>query len=188
MTVTQIRIIGGRWRGSKLDVTIQGQLRPSGDRVRETLFNWFGATLYGMHCLDVFAGTGALGLEAVSRGAASALLIEQHLPSAKSLQERVSTLQDSQTVEVLQGDAYRWLKQQALMAEADHYDVIFLDPPFTELHYEDLLDAVRPILRDGGRLYLETATSAAVKLPNWLQVLRQKTQGQVAMTLLQRVQ
>lgn len=185
---SQIRIIGGRWRGSKLEVIAQDQLRPSGDRVRETLFNWLGSSLIGIRCLDLFAGTGALGLEAVSRGAACALLIEKHAPSASALKARVSTLEDASMVEVLQADAFDWLERQSPETDTGCHDLIFLDPPFAEPDYQALLEKVRPLLANGGRLYLETAVTRSVALPDWLMVLKQKTQGQVAMTLSQRVQ
>ena len=117
-------------------------LRPSGDRVRETLFNWLMPVLAGARVVDVFAGTGALGLEAVSRGAAHAVLVERDAALARSLRETVARLSAQESVEVAQGDALAWLARQA----AASFDVAFVDPPF---------DA-GPVATDPGRVAAET--------------------------------
>ncbi|MEX2482344.1 MAG: 16S rRNA (guanine(966)-N(2))-methyltransferase RsmD [Gammaproteobacteria bacterium] len=119
-----IRIIGGRWRGTRIEVADRRSLRPSADRVRETLFNWLAPVIDGAHCLDLFAGTGVLGFEAVSRGAASATLIEQDgalILALRRLAERLA----ADNVTVHRAEAQAWL------ATAPRpYDIVFVDPPF----------------------------------------------------------
>ena len=121
----EVRIIGGQWRRTKLPVALKPGLRPTPDRVRETLFNWLGQSLVGWRCADVFAGTGALGLEAASRGAAKVQLCEQDSALATQLQAHLTRLQASHA-SVLKGDGLSWLKQQS----AGSLDLVFLDPPF----------------------------------------------------------
>jgi len=157
-------------------------LRPSGDRSRETLFNWLQADLRGAHCLDLFAGTGVLGLEAVSRGAATAVLVEKDRAAATQLQESVKMLAASQ-VSVVQSDALLWLKEQA----AGSFDLIFIDPPFGQGLALSALQALSSgqQLRTDGLVYLETARTEAVPalLPAW-EILREKILGEVRMHLL----
>lgn len=121
-----VRIIGGRWRGTKLAVSARPGLRPTSDRVRETLFNWLLPMLPGARVLDAFAGSGALGLEAVSRGAAEAVLIERDPSLAHSLRATVDRLGAADRVQVIGDDALRWLGR----APERRFDLIFIDPPF----------------------------------------------------------
>lgn len=120
-----IRIIGGRWRGTRIDVADQHSLRPSADRVRETLFNWLAPFIDGAHCLDLFAGTGVLGFEAVSRGAASATLIEQDGTLILALRRLAARLA-ADSIAVHRADALAWLA-----GSPRPYDIVFVDPPFT---------------------------------------------------------
>lgn len=177
-----VRIIAGDWRGRRLPVPDLPGLRPSGDRSRETLFNWLQADLRGAHCLDLFAGTGVLGLEAVSRGAATAVLVEKDRAAATQLQESVKMLAASQ-VSVVQSDALLWLKEQA----AGSFDLIFIDPPFGQGLALSALQALSSgqQLRTDGLVYLETARTEAVPalLPAW-EILREKILGEVRMHLL----
>ena len=119
-----MRIIGGRWRGRRLTVPDLPGLRPSPDRVRETLFNWLAASVDGSRCLDLFAGTGALGLEAASRGAAAVTLVENSPRAAAALRQHAQIL-DPGVVEVVTADASVWLQ-----GPAHAFDIVFLDPPF----------------------------------------------------------
>src|SRR5690606_15336453 len=123
----RIRIIGGTLRGSRLDVPDRPGLRPTADRVRETLFNWLQPVLPGARCLDAFAGTGALGLEAASRGAASVLALERDPALATALRAAVQRL-GATTVEVHAADALAWLARPP----DRRFDIVFLDPPFAE--------------------------------------------------------
>jgi 16S rRNA (guanine(966)-N(2))-methyltransferase RsmD len=146
----EVRIIGGQWRRTKLPVALKPGLRPTPDRVRETLFNWLGQSLVGWRCADVFAGTGALGLEAASRGAAKVQLCEQDSALATQLQAHLTRLQASHA-SVLKGDGLSWLKQQS----AGSLDVVFLDPPFESHLFEPALMAAAQAVAADGWVYLE---------------------------------
>ena len=160
-------------------------LRPTPDRVRETLFNWLGQDLSGLRCLDAFAGSGALGFEAASRGAAEVLLIEQAPALAASLRDNATRLQASQ-ITVLRGDALSLMRQRAGQA----WDVVFLDPPFgdgqNEAVFREALAAARALIATDGHVYLEAPRVwAAPELAElgWA-LLRQGRAGQVAFHLL----
>ena len=146
----EVRIIGGQWRRTKLPVALKPGLRPTPDRVRETLFNWLGQSLVGWRCADVFAGTGALGLEAASRGAAKVQLCEQDSALAAQLQSHLTRLQASHA-SVLKGDGLSWLKQQT----AGSLDLVFLDPPFETHLFEPALMAAAQAVAADGWVYLE---------------------------------
>lgn len=119
-----LRIIGGEWRGRRFRFPAKGGVRPTPDRVRETLFNWLSATVPGSRCLDLFAGSGALGLEALSRGAREATFVEQNRANAERLRETLALLAPGRA-SVVQAEALAWLK-----GPATAYDIAFLDPPF----------------------------------------------------------
>ncbi|MEO8365796.1 MAG: 16S rRNA (guanine(966)-N(2))-methyltransferase RsmD [Pseudoxanthomonas sp.] len=157
----KVRIIGGRWRGTRLPVPASPGLRPSGDRVRETLFNWLMPVLAGARVVDVFAGSGALGLESVSRGAGHAVLVERDAALAQSLRETVTRLSAQQFVEVVHGDALAWLERQAPAS----FDVAFVDPPFDAGLWQPTLAALLPKLAQDAWLYLESPPEQAPKLP-----------------------
>lgn len=150
----QVRIIGGHWKRTRLDVPDRPGLRPTPDRVRETLFNWLGQDLAGWRCVDAFAGTGALGLEAASRGAADVLLVEAEGDLADRLRAVVQRLEAS-NVRVQRGNA---LSVLAALPPAS-VDLVFLDPPFEADLFDKALAAARPALRDEGFLYLEAPTA-----------------------------
>ena len=149
--VGEIRIIGGQWKRTRLSVPDKPGLRPTPDRVRETLFNWLGQSLEGWSCVDAFAGTGALGLEAASRGAAPVQLVEQDPALVKALQALVQRLQATDQVLVRRGDGVAWLRGLPLAS----VDLVLLDPPFDANLFEAALKAARPALRSSGWLYLE---------------------------------
>ena len=146
----ELRIIGGQWKRSKIKVLDQPGLRPTPDRVRETLFNWLGQDLSGWHCVDAFAGTGALGFEAASRGAQSVLMMEQDaklLPLLAETQKRLS----ASAVQVQKGDALMALQRMA----PDSLDVVFLDPPFEATFFESALQFAAKAVAPEGWVYLE---------------------------------
>jgi 16S rRNA (guanine(966)-N(2))-methyltransferase RsmD len=147
----EVRLIGGRWKRSKLPVLDAPGLRPTPDRLRETLFNWLGQDLTGLRCLDAFAGTGALGLEAASRGAAEVQLLERDARLAQALRAACERL-GAEAVRVHAVDALRWM---ASHAGTGRFDVVFVDPPFDRALWDAALDAARPLLAPDGRLYLE---------------------------------
>ncbi len=180
-----VRIIGGEWKRSKLAVAAAPGLRPTPDRVRETLFNWLGQDLTRLRCLDAFAGSGALGFEAASRGATEVLLIEQAPALVASLRDNATRLQASQ-ITVQRGDALSLMRQRAGQA----WDVVFLDPPFgdgqNEALFRDALKAARDLVSPNGSLYLEAPrvwADAELAELGW-RVLRQGRAGQVAFHLL----
>lgn len=159
--IGSVRIIGGHWRGTRLAVPASPGLRPSSDRVRETLFNWLLPVLPGARVLDLFAGTGALGLEAVSRGAASAVLVERDAGLANALKETVTRLSASAEVAVVQDDVLAWLPKQP-----DHtFDLAFVDPPFAQDLWQSTLAALLPKLAAGAWLYVESSPDSVPRLP-----------------------
>ena len=163
--VGQVRIIGGKWRNTKLPVPLAPGLRPSSDRVRETLFNWLMPRLGGARVLDLFAGSGALGLEAVSRGAAQATLVERDAALARQLRESVAKLGAQGQIEVVQGDALHWLGQRP----SGLADIAFIDPPFADGLWEAVLAGLGPHLAADAWLYLESPAGQTLRLPpGWL--------------------
>jgi 16S rRNA (guanine(966)-N(2))-methyltransferase RsmD len=146
----EVRIVGGLWKRTRLPVADKPGLRPTPDRVRETLFNWLGQDLSGWHCVDAFAGTGALGLEAASRGAARVVLVEQDPGLVASLRQIVRKL-DAAMVEVRRANGLSVLQELA----GAGLDLAFLDPPFDAGLFERAVAAAVPALRPGGLLYLE---------------------------------
>ena len=149
----QVRIIGGTWKRTLLPVADRPGLRPTPDRVRETLFNWLGQDLAGWRCVDAFAGTGALGLEAASRGAADVLLVEAEGALVEQLRAVVQRLA-AQQVRVQRGNA---LSVLATLPPGS-VDLVFLDPPFEADLFDKALAAARPALAPTGFLYLEAPT------------------------------
>ncbi|KLD78482.1 16S rRNA (guanine(966)-N(2))-methyltransferase RsmD [Xanthomonas hyacinthi] len=158
----QVRIIGGRWRNTRLPVPDLPGLRPSSDRVRETLFNWLLPALPGARVLDLFAGSGALGLEAVSRGAASACLVERDPALAAALRASVARLQAQAQIQVVQDDALRWLQGPGADAPAD---IAFVDPPFAAGLWDAVLQRLPARLAADAWLYVESPAGQAPALP-----------------------
>lgn len=176
----KLRIIGGKWRGRKLDFPSVEGLRPTGDRIRETLFNWLAAATPGAHCLDLFAGSGALGLECLSRGAASALLLDRDPQVVTRLREHCRTLQ-AENARVELADTLNWLAS----APAESFDLVFIDPPFQA----DLLSRTAGALnasnclRDEALIYVEVDQHQHFAPPlNWSSV-KEKRAGQVSFFL-----
>ena len=178
----EVRLIGGLWKRSKLPVLDAPGLRPTPDRLRETLFNWLGQDLAGLRCLDAFAGTGALGLEAASRGAAEVLLLERDARLAQALRTTCERL-GAVGVRVQVADALRWMAAQSAGVA---FDVVFVDPPFDRGLWGAALDAARPLLAIDGRLYLEAdrAFEAAELGEHGYALLRHARAGQVHGMLL----
>lgn len=176
-----MRIIGGQWKRSKLPVADAPGLRPTPDRVRETLFNWLGQDLTGWRCLDAFAGSGALGFEAASRGATQVVLLERDRRLAanlRQLQERFG----AQAMRVECADALGWMRGAA----PGSFDLVFLDPPFDAGFFESAVQAARALLAPGGLIYLEAdrAFDDASLEPQGLQVWRSARAGAVHYHLL----
>lgn len=176
-----LRIIGGEWRGRKLRFADGEGLRPTTDRVRETLFNWLAPRIQGARCLDLFAGSGALGLEALSRGAAEVIFVDTNPAAITTLKENLALLK-AENAEVIRGDGLNYLQ-----GNLRQFDVVFLDPPFRR----DLLQPALKLLAEqgwlakGARLYLELESEESLpELPTGWELLRSKEAGQVAYHLV----
>jgi len=185
-----VRIIGGEWRGRRLPVADVPGLRPSGDRARETLFNWLTASIGGARCVDLFAGTGVLGLEAYSRGAAEVTLVENMPLAVQHLRAALVKLNSSggkDGIRLVESDALKWLQ----LCEPGSLDIVFMDPPFgsrLETQAMSLL-AKRDLVRSGGLVYIETARNTPPVHPGlgW-EIVKEKTLGEVRMLLLRKNQ
>lgn len=171
-----LRIVGGRYRSRQLRVPERPGLRPTPDRVRETLFNWLGQDLSGLACLDLFAGSGALGFEAASRGAARVVLVEKDRVALAELERSRDTLGASQ-VEVVRDDAHAFLRKGD-----GRFDVVFLDPPFRQNDLPAILKELPTRLQPLARVYVESDAPVEVP-PPWAELKRARA-GQVSYQLL----
>ena len=176
----EVRIIGGQWKRSKLPVADRPGLRPTPDRVRETLFNWLGQDLTGWHCLDAFAGSGALGFEAASRGAAEVVLLERDPALAASLRLSRQRLK-AEAMRIEAGDAISWMSRAA----SGSFDLVLLDPPFGSGLGEQALPLATRLAADDGLIYLE-ARQALPAAPEGWSLHRQGRAGAVHFHLLSR--
>lgn len=176
----EVRIIGGQWKRSRLPVADRPGLRPSPDRVRETLFNWLGQDLGGWRVLDAFAGSGALGFEAASRGAASVRLLEQDAALVRSLQASKARL-GADVVAIERADALAWLAR----GPRGHFQLIFLDPPFGAGLHAQAIERAAPLLAEGGFLYVES-DEPPPDPPQGLEAFRQGRAGAVHHALWRR--
>lgn len=176
----EVRIIGGRWKRSKLPVLDSPGLRPTPQRVRETLFNWLGQDLTGWRCLDAFAGSGALGFEAGSRGAAQVLLLEREpglLANLNAVRERLK----AGTVTVQRADALTWMRT----APPASFHLVLLDPPFDADWREQAVAAGCELVRPGGYLYIESPVALGDP-PAGFELWRRDRAGAVHFHLLRR--
>ena len=153
----RVRIIAGRWRGRRLVVEDEPDVRPTPDRVRETVFNWLAPDLPGARCLDLFAGTGALGFEALSRGAARAVLVDRSRAVVDRLRCECDRLGAAESVSLVETDAVEWLSRSRARAADSRFDIVFVDPPQRlEVHREVALGlAERGWLAPGARVWFE---------------------------------
>jgi 16S rRNA (guanine966-N2)-methyltransferase len=181
-----LRIIGGAWRSRRIRFAPTPGLRPTPDRVRETLFNWLGQSLDGLHCLDLFAGSGALGFEAASRGAASVVMVERDAAALRALRGNAHQLGgnahqlggDAQAqLVIVAGDGLEYVK-----ATTQRFDVVFLDPPFASDLTAAALALLPPRLNPGARVYVEAGASATWPA-GWTQSKHARA-GQVRFALL----
>jgi 16S rRNA (guanine966-N2)-methyltransferase len=177
--LNSVRIIGGQYRRRVLHFPDSEGLRPTPDRVRETLFNWLGQELDGQHCLDLFAGSGALGFEAASRGAARVVMIEQAAKVLAALHENAKLLQNPPEVEIMRGDALQYLASTNAK-----FDLIFIDPPFRKGWIARLAPLLPGILNDDAAIYVE-AEQKIEALGDWRTVRHGKA-GEVHYQLMRR--
>jgi len=178
----QLRVIGGQWRGRKLQFPERPGLRPTGDRIRETLFNWLGPHLHNAKCLDLFAGSGALGIEALSRGAAHCDFVDADREAITSVDHHLNTLNATECSTVSCDIAAHYLRQTH-----DTWDIVFVDPPFDARLGESTLTLLANTerLAEASRVYFETSRSQPEPVPEGLyDVLREKTTGDVCYRLL----
>lgn len=183
----QLRIIGGRWRSRKIEFPAGDGLRPTGDRIRETLFNWLQNEIVGARCLDLFAGSGILGLEALSRGAERCTFIDNYEPACRSLLQQLLKLEvDPADAAVIRSDALGWLRSTQT---PENYDLVFVDPPFSLDITDQCLELLEAssVLADDALIYLEIGrTQTDTVIPaNWQQI-RHKSSGQVRYSLYRR--
>ena len=174
----EIRIIAGEYRGRRIRVALRPGLRPTPDRVRETLFNWLGQWLEGQSCLDLYAGTGALGFEAASRGAARVVMVEHDRVACESL-KKTRELIGARQIEVVRDDAVAYLKKGA-----ERFDVVFLDPPFRQNALPTVLEMLHARLAPRARIYVEAAQPVEPP-PAWTELKRARA-GQVSFQLFER--
>jgi len=173
-----VRIIGGRWRSRVLHFPDVAGLRPTPDRVRETLFNWLGQDLSGERCLDLFAGSGALGFEALSRGADSVVMVENHAAALRALRENARRL-EAANLTLVRADALEFVR-----SARSRFDVVFLDPPYALGLQARILDMLPMLLGEGGRVYLES--DAGFEAPPGWRMLKRGRAGNVHFHLLGR--
>lgn len=177
----QLRIIGGKWRGRKISFPDVEGLRPTADRIRETVFNWLAPHIEGARCLDLFAGSGAMGFEALSRDADDVVLVDTDSEAIKHLRRNSEIL----------GDPRPHIYQQRaedFRATDPSYDIVFLDPPFAYSDLDQLLQSLEQHLplAPGAWIYLESAVNRAIVAPQHWRLHRHKQAGQVAYRLFQR--
>ena len=174
-----VRIVGGKWRGRRISVADVAGLRPTPDRVRETLFNWLAPTVAGARCLDLFAGTGALGFEALSREANHVCFVERDLKVRRGIEQSAATLSADCTIWA--GSAESFLAQST-----DRFELVFLDAPY-EIDLTPVLTALQDRLSAGGLVYVERGATADLRaLEAWGRLVREARAGSVHFGLLRR--
>jgi len=174
----KVRIIAGQWRGRHLPVEDVAGLRPTGDRIKEMLFNWLQADIAGSRCLDLFAGSGGLGFEAASRYAKAVVLVEKNRTAAVLLAQQIEQFDASGLVTLHVGSA-----EQFLNDNRQPFDLIFVDPPFADKLLETTLPQLSAHLVEGGLVYVECGAKQVVAMPPEFALLKEKTTGEVSARL-----
>ncbi len=180
--MNSVRIIAGDWRRRVLNFPDSEGLRPTPDRVRETVFNWLGQDLNGLTCLDLFAGSGALGFEAASRGAPKVVMVDTSPKVIAALQANAKILDTEGRLQIVRGDAVKFAS--SLRANGSRFDVVFLDPPYKQGWVDRFLPLLPDLLSDGGWLYVEAEYALAGG--NGLTMVRNGRAGQVYYHLMQK--
>jgi len=171
-----VRIIGGEWRGRKLSFPTVDGLRPTGDRMRETLFNWLSAEIYGASVVDLFSGSGSLGFESLSRGASQVTFVELNDQAVKSIQQNLGLLKTSHAL-IKHQSAFDYIQS----SETNSCDLLFLDPPFDDGIHNKILACIdaQQMMKQGASLYIEAPATTPIAIPpNW-KIHREKISGQV---------
>tara|TARA_B100001029_G_C15023045_1_gene431834 strand:- start:601 stop:1149 length:549 start_codon:yes stop_codon:yes gene_type:complete len=179
---SSIRIIGGRNKSYRIVFKASAILRPTSDRVKETLFSWLQFEIKNKTCLDLFAGTGSLGFEALSREAKHVTFIEKDIFLFKNILQNVEYLKYEKKVDAECNDAFKWLKKNK-----KRFDFIFLDPPFNNIQYKKLLQEIyqKNILKKDGKIYLETSKHLSFEFDKSYIILKEKIIGDVRIIILQ---
>ena len=182
MNTSSIRIIGGRNKSYRIIFKASPTLRPTTDRAKETLFSWLQFELENKSCLDLFAGTGSLGLEALSRGAQHVTFVEKEKSLYKNIIKNISNLHYENKTQVVCSDSFKWLK-----TNKQKFDLIFLDPPFDLIDYKMLIRAIfqNNVLNEDGKIFLESSKHTSIELSKTQNVLKDKTIGDVRLIILQ---
>jgi len=182
LNTSSIRIIGGRHKSYRIVFKATSALRPTTDRAKETLFSWLQFELGDKSCLDLFAGTGSLGLEALSRGAGHVTFVEKAKSLYKNILKNIDHLGYENNTQAVCSDSFKWLK-----TNKQKFDLIFLDPPFDQIDYKILIKTIYQsnVLNEGGKVFLETNKHTELELNNAQNVLKDKTVGDVRLMILQ---
>ena len=172
----EIRIIGGKWKGKKIYFNLNDDLRPTPDRAKETLFNWLGQDLNKMYCLDLFSGTGALGLEALSRGAKKVTFVEKNKDYLQKIKKVYLEISEKRDCDFFCADCLEWVQKNSSKAK---YDLIFIDPPFNKNLIDNLLSNIlrRELLSESGKIYFEFEKKLDLKIPESLDLKKKKSLG-----------
>ncbi len=169
-----LRIIGGKWRGRKISFSDRKEVRPTGDRIRETLFNWLTNDIANTSCLDLFAGSGILGIEALSRGAAKLTFVERQKDISAVINDNLKSL-EAHNFELTVNNAVSFLKETEQV-----FDIIFLDPPFNQENLNALISIIKKRQLSRGFVYIETESNEVFgELPIYCDIHRQKKAGRV---------
>jgi|TARA_B100001093_G_scaffold356321_1_gene340896 16S rRNA (guanine966-N2)-methyltransferase len=178
----EIRIIGGKWKGKKIHFELHDDLRPTPDRAKETLFNWLGQDLNEMYCLDLFSGTGALGLEALSRGAKKVTFVEQNKKYLKKIKNVYIGMTEKEDCDFFCAECLDWVKNNNSQTK---YDLIFIDPPFNKNLIDDLLTTIlkKELLSNNGKIYFEFEKKLDFKIPKSLNLKKEKSLGKKSYVL-----
>ena len=182
MNTSSIRIIGGRHKSYRIVFKALPALRPTTDRAKETLFSWLQFELVNKSCLDLFAGTGSLGLEALSRGAQHVTFVEKEKNLYKNIIKNISNLGYENQIQAVCSDSFKWLK-----TNKQKFDLIFLDPPFDLIDYKMLIRAIfqNNVLNQDGKIFLESSKHTLLELSKTQNILKDKTVGDVRLIILQ---
>jgi 16S rRNA (guanine966-N2)-methyltransferase len=178
----EIRIIGGKWKGKKIYFNLNDDLRPTPDRAKETLFNWLGQDLNEMHCLDLFSGTGALGLEALSRGAKKVTFVEKNKDYLQKIKKVYLEMSEKEDCDFYCAECLEWVQNKSSKAK---FDLIFIDPPFNKNLIDNLLSNIlrRELLSKSGKIYFEFEKKLNLKIPESLGLKKKKSLGKKSYVL-----
>ena len=178
----EIRIIGGKWKGKKIYFDLSDDLRPTPDRAKETLFNWLGQNLSEMNCLDLFSGTGALGLEAISRGAKRVTFVEKNKDYLQKIKKVHLDMSLKKNCDFFCAECLNWVRNYKSEMK---YDLIFIDPPFNKNLIDDLLTDIlnKNLLSNSGKIYFEFEKKLDLKFPHSLSLKKEKSLGEKSYVL-----